>query len=119
MSPSPTDRIRIEAVFDALVDLSTDKQMAYLDRTASDDPELREEVSRLLRAHRRSEGFVEAPPRPLLARAYSALGNADEAALEERMANAALGGQPAGVRGGSGVLPVSAPARAGPWCAPP
>ena len=61
MSPSPTDRFRIEAVFDALVDLSTDEQMAYLDRTASDDPELREEVLRLLQAHRRSEGFLEAP----------------------------------------------------------
>jgi tRNA A-37 threonylcarbamoyl transferase component Bud32/tetratricopeptide (TPR) repeat protein len=61
MSPSPTDRFRIEAVFDALVDLSTDEQMAYLDRTASEDPELREEVLRLLQAHRCSEGFLEAP----------------------------------------------------------
>jgi len=60
MSP-PTDRFRIEAVFDALVDLSTDEQMAYLDRTVSDDPELREEVLRLLQAHRHSEGFLEAP----------------------------------------------------------
>ena len=61
MPPSPTARFRIEAVFDALVDLSTDEQMAYLDRTASDDPELREEVLSLLQAHRRSEGFLEAP----------------------------------------------------------
>jgi tetratricopeptide (TPR) repeat protein len=61
MSPSPPERSRIEAVFDALVDLSTDEQMAYLDRTASDDPELREEVLRLLQAHRRSGGFLEAP----------------------------------------------------------
>ena len=61
MSPSPTDRYRIEAVFDALVDLSTDEQMAYLDRTGSDDPELREEVLLLLQVHRRSEGFLEAP----------------------------------------------------------
>jgi hypothetical protein len=52
MSPSPTDLFRIEAVFDALVDLSPDEQMAYLDRTASDDPELREEVFRQLEAHR-------------------------------------------------------------------
>jgi eukaryotic-like serine/threonine-protein kinase len=61
MSPSPNDRLRIEAVFDTLVDLSSDEQMAYLDRTASDDPELRQEVLRLLQAHRRSEGFLEAP----------------------------------------------------------
>jgi tetratricopeptide (TPR) repeat protein len=58
---SPIDRLRIEAVFDALADLSTDEQMAYLDRTASDDPELRAEVLRLLQAHRRPEGFLEAP----------------------------------------------------------
>src|SRR6266498_5638000 len=62
MSSSPTDRFRrIDAVFDALLDLPPDEQMAYLDRTASDDPELREEVLRLLQAHRRSEGFLEAP----------------------------------------------------------
>ena len=41
MSSSPTDRYRrIDAVFDALLDLPPDEQMAYLDRTAGDDPEL-------------------------------------------------------------------------------
>jgi hypothetical protein len=52
MSPSPTDRFLIEAVFDARVDLSTDEQIAYLDRTASADPESHEEVLRQLEAHR-------------------------------------------------------------------
>jgi tetratricopeptide (TPR) repeat protein len=61
MSLSPTDRYRIDAVFDALLDLPPDEQMAYLDRTASDDPEVHAEVLRLLQAHRRSEGFLEAP----------------------------------------------------------
>ena len=58
----PTDRYRrIDAVFDALLDLPRDEQMAYLDRTVSDDPELYAEVLSLLQAHRRSEGFLEAP----------------------------------------------------------
>jgi eukaryotic-like serine/threonine-protein kinase len=62
MPSSPTERSRrIDAVFDALLDLPPDEQMAYLDRAASDDPELHGEVLRLLQAHRRSEGFLEAP----------------------------------------------------------
>jgi serine/threonine-protein kinase len=62
MSLSPTDRYRrIDAVFDALLDLPPDEQMAYLDRAASDDPELRSEVMRLLQAHNRSAGFLEVP----------------------------------------------------------
>ena len=45
MSSSPTDRYRrIDAVFDALLDLPPDEQMAYLDRTAGDDTELHGEV---------------------------------------------------------------------------
>ena len=62
MAPSPTDRYRrVDAVFDALLDLPPDEQMAYLDRTAGDDPELHAEVLRLLHAHRRSEGFLDSP----------------------------------------------------------
>jgi eukaryotic-like serine/threonine-protein kinase len=62
-SPSDaTDRHRrIDAVFDAVLDLSPDEQMAYLDRVASDDSELHGEVRRLLHAHHRAEGFLEAP----------------------------------------------------------
>ncbi|HET7469474.1 MAG TPA: serine/threonine-protein kinase [Gemmatimonadales bacterium] len=66
MSPSPTDRNqRIDAVFDALLDLPPDEQMGYLHRAAGDDPELHEEVLRLLHAHRRAEGFLDAPSPPL------------------------------------------------------
>jgi serine/threonine-protein kinase len=62
MSSSPSGRYqRIDAVFDALLDLPPDEQMAYLDRSAGDDPELHGEVLRLLQAHRRSEGFLDAP----------------------------------------------------------
>jgi eukaryotic-like serine/threonine-protein kinase len=62
MTPTPTDRYqRIDALFDALLDLPPDEQMAYLDRTAGDDPDLHGEVLRLLQAHRRSEGFLDAP----------------------------------------------------------
>ena len=62
MSPTPSDRYqRIDAVFDALLDLPADEQMAHLDRAAGDDPELRSEVLRLLQAHRRAEGFLDSP----------------------------------------------------------
>lgn len=62
MSPTPSDRYqRIDAVFDALLDLPADEQMAHLDRAAGDDPDLRSEVLRLLQAHRRAEGFLDSP----------------------------------------------------------
>ena len=62
MSPSPADRSqRIDAVFDALLDLPPDEQLPYLDRAAGDDPTLHDEVLRLLQAHRRSEGFLDTP----------------------------------------------------------
>jgi eukaryotic-like serine/threonine-protein kinase len=61
VSFSPTERPqRVDAVFDALLDLPTHEQMEYLDRAAGDDPEVRQEVLRLLLAHRRSEGFLDA-----------------------------------------------------------
>jgi tetratricopeptide (TPR) repeat protein len=67
MSSSPTDRYRrIDAVFEALLDLPPDEQTAYLDRAAPDDPELRQEVLSLLQAHRHAEGFLEAPPSPMV-----------------------------------------------------
>ncbi|HEU5048943.1 MAG TPA: protein kinase, partial [Gemmatimonadales bacterium] len=60
MSPDPTRRSCL-TVFDALVDLSIDEQMAWLDRLPIEEAELREEVLRLLEAHRRSEGILESP----------------------------------------------------------
>src|SRR6476469_2486622 len=66
MSPSPTDRNqRIDSVFDALLDLPPDEQMGYLQRAAGDDPELHEQVLRLLHAHRRAEGFLDSPSPPM------------------------------------------------------
>jgi serine/threonine-protein kinase len=66
MSPSPTDRNqRIDSVFDALLDLPPDEQMGYLHRAAGDDPELHEQVLRLLHAHRRAEGFLDSPSPPM------------------------------------------------------
>ena len=62
MFASPTDRYRrVDAVFDALLDVPPDEQMAFAERAAGDDPEVHAEVLRLLHAHRR-EGFLESPP---------------------------------------------------------
>ena len=62
MAASPTDRYRrVDAVFDALLDVPPDEQMAFAERAAGDDPELHAEVLRLLHAHRR-QGFLESPP---------------------------------------------------------
>ena len=61
MSASPTDRYRrVDAIFDALLDVPPDEQMAFAERAAGDDPEIHAEVLRLLHAHRR-EGFLESP----------------------------------------------------------
>ena len=70
MSPSPTDRHqRIDALFDALLDLPPDEQMPFLDQAAANDPELHGEVLLLLRAHRRAEGFLDAPA-PTVVKAF-------------------------------------------------
>src|SRR5215216_4629906 len=61
MSALPTDRYRrVDAVFDALLDIPPGEQMAFAERAAGDDPEIHAEVLRLLHAHRR-EGFLESP----------------------------------------------------------
>jgi serine/threonine-protein kinase len=57
---SPTERFRrVDAVFDAVLDLPTAEQPAFLDRACADDPELRTEVLQLLRALHRSGGFLD------------------------------------------------------------
>ncbi len=84
--PYPTDRTRIDAVFDVLLDLPPDEQMAYLDRTAANDPALRSEVLHLLQAHRRSKGLLDSPV-----------------------------GELGGLLLDSGELPGQAPERIGPW----
>ena len=61
MPALPTDRYRrVDAVFDALLDVPPDEQMAFAEHAAGDDPEVHAEVLRLLHAHRR-EGFLESP----------------------------------------------------------
>src|SRR2546425_12089187 len=55
---SPAERFRrIDAMFDAALDLPPDEQKVYLDRTAGDDDELRGEVERLLQAHRQCDAL--------------------------------------------------------------
>ena len=62
MTASPSERFRrADAVFDAVLDLPASEQTAYVDRACADDPELHEEVLQLLRAHRRSGSFLDAP----------------------------------------------------------
>jgi len=55
LQPSTSDRFqRIDAVFDAVLDLPEDEQAAYIDNACSDDGELRAEVLQLLKAHHRA-----------------------------------------------------------------
>jgi len=62
VSASPTDRFRrVDAVFDAVLDLPTAEQAAFIDRACSEDPELRAEVLQLLRAHHHSGGILDTP----------------------------------------------------------
>jgi tetratricopeptide (TPR) repeat protein len=67
-SVSPVERFRrIDALFDAALDLSPDEQDAYLAGVAGDDAELRGEVERLLRAHRQCDALFSASAAELAA----------------------------------------------------
>src|SRR3954470_11260405 len=58
---STNDRFRkVDAVFDAALDLPDDEQAAYIDNACSDDGELRAEVLQLLKAHHRA-GILDMP----------------------------------------------------------
>jgi serine/threonine-protein kinase len=62
VSASTNDRFqRIDAVFDASLDLSTADQPAFVDRACGNDTALRDEVLQLLRAHHRSGSLLDAP----------------------------------------------------------
>jgi serine/threonine protein kinase/tetratricopeptide (TPR) repeat protein len=52
---------RLEALFHAALPLPADARAALLDRECREEPALRAEVERLLAAHERAEGFIEAP----------------------------------------------------------
>jgi serine/threonine-protein kinase len=59
---SALDRFRrIDAMFDAALDLPPDQRKDYLDRVSGEDAELRTEVERLLRAHQRADSFLVTP----------------------------------------------------------
>ena len=52
---------RVDAIFDAVLDLPTSEQRAYVDQACGDDTELRTEVMHLLRAHHRSGSLLDTP----------------------------------------------------------
>jgi serine/threonine-protein kinase len=57
-----TDRFRrVDAIFDAAVDLSGDEQAECLDRACAGDEEMRAEVLELLREYHRSDSFLDSP----------------------------------------------------------
>ena len=50
---------RIEALFDAVLELTSPEQREiYLSRASADDPQLRREVEELIRAHEQAGGFL-------------------------------------------------------------
>ena len=61
MHTQPDRFRRVDAVFDAALDLPAADQTAFIDRACGDDAALREEVNRLLHAYRRSGSFLESP----------------------------------------------------------
>ena len=62
MSASTNDRFRrVDALFDAVLDLPTTDQAAFIERACGDDATLRAEVVQLLRAHHRSGSILDAP----------------------------------------------------------
>ena len=64
---------RIERILDGALDLDPDQRPAYLIRTCTGDPGLREDVEAVLRSCDRAGGFLEMPAHafaePLLAEA--------------------------------------------------
>ncbi len=59
---SPNERFqRVDAIFDALLDLPADEHESFIDRACGDDSELRTEVRQLWRAFQRSNDFLERP----------------------------------------------------------
>ena len=53
---------RIDALFDALLDLPATEHEAFIDNACGDDADLRAELVELLRAHKRTGGMLDAPP---------------------------------------------------------
>jgi serine/threonine-protein kinase len=59
---SPNERFqRVDTIFDAVIDLPTEFQAAFIDQACDGDDELRAEVLDLLRAYHQADSFLEAP----------------------------------------------------------
>ena len=62
MTSSLTDRVRrVDAIFDAAIDLSAEERAQYLDRACGGDAALRAEIVGLLREYDSSDSFLDAP----------------------------------------------------------
>jgi eukaryotic-like serine/threonine-protein kinase len=62
MSESPTERFRrVDAIFDAALDLPVGEQAAFVDLQSGDDESLRAEVLGLLRAYHHEDSVLESP----------------------------------------------------------
>jgi serine/threonine-protein kinase len=62
VSSSPNERFqRVDTIFDAVIDLPTEFQAAFIDQACGDDDELRAEVLDLVRAYHQADSFLEAP----------------------------------------------------------
>ena len=62
MGRSPTDRFRrVDAIFDAVLDLPTSEQAAFIDQECGGDEALRAEVLELVRAYHHADSFLESP----------------------------------------------------------
>ncbi|HEX6065341.1 MAG TPA: serine/threonine-protein kinase [Longimicrobiales bacterium] len=89
LNPSAERFQRVDAIFDAALDLEPGAQLAFVNRECGDDAELRKEVLRLLRAHQHGAGVLDEPAlqfaAPLLD-ADDVLG-ADQVTAQERIGN--------------------------------
>ncbi len=56
------DRRRLARLFEAAIDMDGGARAAWINRECGDDPELRAELERLLRADARAGAFLETPP---------------------------------------------------------
>lgn len=62
MTAAPNERFRrVDAIFDEALDRPIEEQSEFVDAACAGDVALREAVHRLLRAHRRSGGFLQSP----------------------------------------------------------
>src|SRR5687768_11854203 len=62
MTQSSAERFRrADSIFDAALDVAPDERAAFVRDACGEDSELRADVERLLRAHGKSEAFLDTP----------------------------------------------------------